>query len=97
MTPNRKYFGYFVVLAVLLVLLGTLGAFIVRGAGHPGRSDPYHFPVLRLSKGTVVETRDGHYLAEKDEMWFSEQQFRALQKEKEYLAGELQRQQRMRR
>lgn len=68
-----------------------------RGQTHPsGAPDLYRFSVIRIAKGTIVETRDGKYIALEDEIWVSEKQFIAVQKEQMKLAEMLAQAQRRR-
>ena len=39
----------------------------------------YQAPVLRLEKGSKVETKDGLYEVQQDEIWHSDQRYRALE------------------
>lgn len=41
----------------------------------------YQPPVLRLSKGQTVQTRDGQYVPQVDEVWHSDARFRQLEQE----------------
>lgn len=75
MTSNKTYFY------AALFLIGLVISFAVLSAQPNPTPDLYRFSVLRLTKGTIVTTADGKYIALKDERWFSEVQCMALQKE----------------
>lgn len=49
----------------------------------------YQPPVLRLAKGRPVQTRDGLYLPQTDEVWHSDARYRALEQENINLAAAL--------
>lgn len=80
-----------IIFASVLLAIGL----IVFAQPHP-TPDLYRFAVLRVAKGTVIETLDGKYIALADEKWFNESQWLAMQKEKAFLVAELQRQQQRR-
>ena len=37
--------------------------------------------ILKLTKGTKVQTADGNYVAQSDEVWHSDKRFRDLERE----------------
>lgn len=84
-TSKETLFCCWVVLALVLG--------IAAAAERSMTPDLYRFAVLRISKGTIIETMDGKYIAVADEKWFNETQWLAIQKEKAFLVAELQRQQ----
>jgi len=80
MNPARRI----LTLAVVGFLVGCLYAVVLKAQyGPTDNRDLYRVggAVLRLSKGTIVDSIDGKYMALTDERWFSEQQCLALQKE----------------
>ena len=39
----------------------------------------YQTPVLRIEAGTVIDTKDGIYTAQQDEIWHSDYRYRQLE------------------
>lgn len=75
MTSNKTF------LYAALFLIGLVISFAVLSAQQSPTPDLYRFSVLRLAKGTIVDSQDGKYIALTDERWFTEAQCVALQRE----------------
>lgn len=79
MTSN-KTFLYAAVF--LIVLVGCFVGLSAQTQPTPtANSDLYKYSILRLAKGTIVDSVDGKYIAIEDERWFTETQCVALQRE----------------
>ena len=74
--------------AILLTSLLLTGC-VSRSSGPTASSPIYQPPVLRLTAGTVVATRDGVYTVPLDETWHSNQRFVKLEQEAVNLAAAL--------
>ena len=74
--------------AILLVSLLLTGCVSVSSA--PKVSPQlYQPPVLRLSAGQPIQTKDGQYSPVKDEVWQSDARYRALEQENINLSSAL--------
>lgn len=40
----------------------------------------YQPSILKIQKGTKIQTEEGIYVPQKDEIWYSEKEFRALER-----------------
>jgi hypothetical protein len=77
----------------LAALTLTCAALLCSGCASTGgavSSRIYQPQTLRLSKGTQVQTRDGDYIAQTDEVWYSAALYEQRAREAEALAAALQ-------
>ena len=68
----------FVIVALLLILMSLTGCFHVSLPKKP-TLNLYQTPVLRIEAGTMVDTKDGIYTAQQDEIWHSDYRYRQLE------------------
>lgn len=79
----KKRSSVFVLLAILLLsflLIGCVSASREEAASLAA-SQLYQPPILRLKAGQVVQTKDGQYRPQIDEVWHSDARFRTLEQQ----------------
>lgn len=76
MTSNKSFLYAALFVIVLVVCFAMLSA----QSANPELYRP-NAHVIRLAKGTIIDTQEGKYIALTDERWFSEAQVTALQRE----------------
>lgn len=64
--------------ALLLILMSLTGCSHVSSPKKP-TLNLYQTPVLRIEAGTMVDTKDGIYTAQQDEIWHSDYRYRQLE------------------
>jgi len=68
----------FVIVGLLLILMLLTGCSPVSLPKKP-TLNLYQAPVLRIEAGTVIDTKDGIYTAQQDEIWHSDYRYRQLE------------------
>jgi len=86
-TPRNVLTSFALVVGLLTTLLLT--GCVSRSSGPTASLQIYQPPVLRLTSGTVVATRDGIYTVPLDETWHSNQRFVKVEQEAVNLAAAL--------
>ncbi len=86
-TPRNALTSFALVAGLLTSLLLT--GCVSRSSGPTASLQIYQPPVLRLTAGTVVATRDGVYTVPLDETWHSNQRFVKVENEAVNLAAAL--------
>ena len=72
--------NHFATAALILTLFSLTGCEHVSKPKKP-TSNIYQAPILRLEQGTRVQTVDGVYEAQTDEVWHSDDRYRKLERE----------------
>lgn len=80
----------FLLLLPLLLLTGCGHALPVPDQSSVASSMLYQPPILRLQAGQEIQTRDGKYRPQVDEVWHSDARYRQLEQENIDLAAALQ-------
>lgn len=78
-----------VILPVNLLLTGCAHESSVPAQSSVASSMLYQPPVLRLPANQMVQTKDGKYVPQRDEIWHSDARFRQLEQENVDLAAAL--------
>ncbi len=88
----KKKSSAFALLGILLLSfwLTSCGSVSREASASLAESTLYQPPVLRLTKGQQVQTKDGQYHPQADEIWHSDARYRSLEQENINLAAALQ-------
>jgi len=68
-----------VTVSLLLLILSLLTGCVTDSSSKRNTLNLYQTPVLRLESGTVVDTKDGMYKVQQDEIWHSDYRYRQLE------------------